>query len=304
MARFFPIVEASGGIVAPVAPSVIAGSRARRYRLGVHAMGIAGVTLVLWLAVGAALGGEAPGTPSIAYDDGRLTVRLAGVPLDDVLDAVASETGIEIQGEIRDHRSVSKRFDAVPLPEALDRLLGNQNFLLTYEADGRPARLRLLGVPQPPLDATARPVTILTLSQLVMDHPPVAVSRRLATVIGSPHASLSQLLIAARRAENPILRAEARALFVASIEKGRSLRDAFRRVDEGVLARFAQRRAGSRAHELLRHVAAGARDPEIRRRATRALDRLPRTTLGRGNAYRRPGPPLARLSRRGDPAGG
>lgn len=89
--------------------------------------------------------------PDVHYRDGRLSARIQGLPLDDVLRAVSAETGLRFDGTPLDERDVFKRFDDVPLAEALRRLVGRQNFTLVYGAGGEPERVRLLGVPAPPV---------------------------------------------------------------------------------------------------------------------------------------------------------
>jgi hypothetical protein len=86
--------------------------------------------------------------PEVRYHDGRLTVYAAGALRADVLAAVEREAGISLAGSVLDARPVNKRFENVPLAEALDRLLGDQNFVLFYQ-DGRPHRVELGGLAQP-----------------------------------------------------------------------------------------------------------------------------------------------------------
>ena len=89
--------------------------------------------------------------PVVRYHDGRLSARIQGVPLDEVLHAVSAETGVRFDGTPIDERDVFKRFDDVPLAEALRRLIGRQNFTLVYGAGGQPERVKLLGAPALPV---------------------------------------------------------------------------------------------------------------------------------------------------------
>src|ERR1051326_1203772 len=102
--------------------------------------------LVLALAIAwARLPIATAGERVIQYANDALTVRLAKAPLADVLDEVARQTGAEVHGELRAPHEVTAEFDTVPLPEALHRLLGDQNFALVYGTGGRLRVVKLLG---------------------------------------------------------------------------------------------------------------------------------------------------------------
>src|SRR5438094_9891996 len=89
-----------------------------------HASALLAVAMTLACVPARATG--TPDPPVLRYRDQRLTVRLHHVPLDEVVQLFARETGAEIHGEPVDLREVTKRFDSVPVPEALGRLLGAQ----------------------------------------------------------------------------------------------------------------------------------------------------------------------------------
>ena len=88
---------------------------------------------------------------SISYADGRVTAEIRFVPLDEVIALLAARAGVQFYGELRDRREVSARFQGIRFRDAVDRLLGDQNFSIAYDASGRPARVELWGMPaQPP----------------------------------------------------------------------------------------------------------------------------------------------------------
>jgi hypothetical protein len=49
-----------------------------------------------------------------------------------------------VRGQVRTRRDVTAEFDAVALPEALSRILGDQAFALVYGSEGRLKAVRLL----------------------------------------------------------------------------------------------------------------------------------------------------------------
>lgn len=87
--------------------------------------------------------GASPSAPVLRYEDGRLTARLEGVPLSEVVDALGRETGATITGDV-DATPVHQHFEQVPIRQALHRFLRLPNFILTYE-DGRLVSIHLLG---------------------------------------------------------------------------------------------------------------------------------------------------------------
>ena len=123
--------------------------------------------------------------PLIAYSNDALTVRLSGVQNSDILAELARQSGAEIRGQVREPREVTADFESVPLPEALARLLGEQNFALVYGKGGRLKAVRLLGGDQ--LGAPASPTITVppaapgapfpgSLPELIDRHPPAPVA--------------------------------------------------------------------------------------------------------------------------------
>src|SRR5439155_6626544 len=82
------------------------------------------------------------------YRQDALTVHRVKAPLAWVLQEIGRQTRAAIKGELREQREVSADFEASPLPEALHRLLGDQNFTLVYGNGGRLRAVKLLGRPQ------------------------------------------------------------------------------------------------------------------------------------------------------------
>ena len=86
-------------------------------------------------------------TPIVRYGDDRLSVRLVDVPPMRILEELARGTDAVVRGRVAEAPPVSARFDDVPLPEALHRLLGRQNFTLAYDGRHRLRAVTLLGGP-------------------------------------------------------------------------------------------------------------------------------------------------------------
>src|SRR5262249_37849818 len=93
-------------------------------------------------------GADDAATKTIELKGDRLTVRVTGVALEEVLQAVVTPSKGELRGSVKQPHDVTTDFEDVPLQDGLARLLGDQNFVLTYREDGTLRALTLLGGPQ------------------------------------------------------------------------------------------------------------------------------------------------------------
>ncbi len=94
-------------------------------------------------------------TARVEYRNDLLSVDLQRTPLADVIDELGRQSGAAIHGHVRKPRELSLLFADVPLPDALERVLGEQNFTLRYGAGGRLEAIDLLGEPRPLLAPAA-----------------------------------------------------------------------------------------------------------------------------------------------------
>jgi hypothetical protein len=232
-------------------------------------------SLVIAAALGCPLAWATDSGPDVRYHEGRLSVRLEHVPLDAVLAAITRETGIEVRGELREAREVSAQFDDVPLPEALDRLIASQSFVLRYGDDGRAVRVDLLRgapatttatVPPPALAVPAGPPNIAALTA---SQPAVVVSPRAAQMLGGSSLRLNRVL-QGLRVEDPAVRSEVQGIFLRAIESDATLRQTFRGMDAAQLTSMARTLAGPFGDEMLEYFSTRATDPMFRGKATSA----------------------------------
>jgi hypothetical protein len=249
--------------------------------------------MLLVAAVAGATGGEVAGRV-VRYESDRLTVRLAGAPVGEVLDDLARQAGAEIRGTVTNPRDISVEFEDVPLSDALHRLLGDQNFALVYGEDGRLRAVKLLGGPQGPPSpggpaslASTGPAgvppaktydVVGTLTGLVMSHPPVPVSGRLAQALGSSSASLQQLIDAGLRHQDASVRSEAMRQSLRVIEAEPEFHtaalDALKGMGDADIGNLLRGVAGANAEEVATHVASQARGTELRIKAAGVLREL------------------------------
>src|SRR5437016_827213 len=192
---------------------------------------MAGIVLAAMLCWRNARAAEDTPAPLIRYSNDALTVRLSGVPNSEILEELARQSGAEIRGQVREPREVTADFKSVPLPEALARLLGEQNFALVYRKGGRLKAVRLLGDDQAGAPTTTLPATPAapfpgSLAELIDRHPPVPVAGQLADALGAQSATLRQLLDLSLHHGDPAVRAEALRTGMATLETEPELRSA------------------------------------------------------------------------------
>ena len=219
----------------------------------------------------------------IHYEGDRLTVRLAGAPVTDVLDELGRQAGAEIRGQVRDPREVSVEFEGVPLAEALHRLLGDQNFALVYGNEGRLKSVRLLGGPQTAAAAgAAAPLASPPSPPGIMDafakHPPIAVAGHVGEALGGQQASLLQLFDLSVHHADPTVRAEAARIVIGTIDTDPSLRASvlaqLNAMDDAALGAFFRSMAGDNAQEVAMQIMTTARTSEFRSKASAVLQQL------------------------------
>ncbi len=223
----------------------------------------------------------------LGYEGDRLTVHVERVPLDEVMEAVVAATGVELRGQLQDWREVTKQFDDLPLAEALDRLLGRQNFALLYDRDGQPRTLRLYGLPQPRTPPTKSPAPSRTLMHAFNAAPAVSLPPGLRTVLRTAQARPARLLGVAVRQGDPAIRAEARRVLVEVVNGNAALRKALKEAnDDGIVATARSWPSGTRG-ELLLQLAREVGDPSVRGMFLRAHLELLRERTARGAVAQR-----------------
>jgi len=213
-------------------------------------------------------------SPIVTYRSDRLSVRLEKVPLEDVLAELGRVSGAEIRGAPREPRDLTARFDDVPLPEALHRLLGDQNFMLKYGEADRLRMIELFGGPQEPRNASSTSPA----AGPVGGASPAAGSTMPQNLAVAISVLERQLFDATMQQQDAELRNEALHASLAAFEAEPDLRSSVLRVlggvDDAALGQALRGFAGSRAEEIANQVATQAKAGELRSRALSVLQRL------------------------------
>ena len=251
----------------------------------------------LGMSAPAARGADDAAAPDrvIRYENDALTVRLAGVPVTDVLSELERQTGASVRGSLIDPREVTAEFKAVPLPQALARLLGDQNFALVYGEGGRLRVVTLLPgakvAGRPALTTTstlvqgANMMSLEEFAELIESQPPVRCDGVLADALG-PTATYRQLFDTALSHADASVRMTAVGVAIRSIEGQPDLRAKLVGTASGLdadrLSQLIESAAGNRAQEFASNVTAQTRATEVRAKFSTALHHLRRRGAGAG----------------------
>jgi hypothetical protein len=228
---------------------------------------------------------DAPPPKTIVLTGDKLTVKVNAVPLDDVLKAVVAPSNGEIRGSVKEPHDVTIDFEDVPLRDGLARLLGDQNFVLTYREDGTLRAVTLLGGAQDESSGArivkqAQPAQpSVSPGELMQRSVPVPPGGRLALFLGQPNATLQQLLDISLRQDDPALRVEAMRAGLGAIDTQADLKamvvKSLSDVDDHTLENVVRTVAQDRAREFVSQTAAISRTPEIRARTIQLLQHMP-----------------------------
>jgi hypothetical protein len=233
------------------------------------------VTGVLVVAL-ALLGTIAPGLaspPAVTWEDDTVTATFEGVPVDEAVAALARAAGVEVRGAVQEQGDIHARFERARFPEVLDRLLGEQNFTITYDAAGRPRRVELLGMPgvsEPP----AWRGTPGGFGNVVTGYGEVGLPPVLANALGRQRADLGWVLRRSARHQDPAIAAAAVALFVHTVDAEPRLHDALLRTDDAKVTRVLRMWFGPGTERLLGALAEETHDPLLRSKALRLEQQL------------------------------
>ena len=236
----------------------------------------------------------------IEYHNDRVTVRVHGVPVREILEEIARQGGADIRGEVRRPRAVSVEFEDILLTDALGRLLGEQNFTLTYDDTGGLRAVELLGGPEaavakhdenapgtkagdkkwkwPPTEEARH--ALENLETFARRPDPIRVTGRLADALGTKTPTVGQLIEASSHHEDPRVQERAIITVLRTLESDPQTRsalvtaiDAFE--DQRLLTVVNETaRDPEHAELFVARIARSAQQSEIRTRAGAVLQQL------------------------------
>jgi hypothetical protein len=206
---------------------------------------------------------QSPGTAAgpfpgiITFRDEQLTVRITAAPLRQVMGEISRLSGAQVRWLSQEGEDLtSVEFTALPVTDALRRLLGGRNFLLFYTATGEETKLTQIWI-----SASGQ-----AGNQPGLKSPPVP-QRQTTPLPGSASAPQSGEAASEERAELEALPLET-LLQIARLDQNPSVRvEAIAR-----LAGYAQ--DDSRVQVILSQVAQSDSNPQVQEAAAELLQNL------------------------------
>jgi hypothetical protein len=250
--------------------------------------------LVVAVAVGllAGVAFAADPTPSraraVTVRGDRVSLNVERMRAQDVLRDIARQTGSTLQGEVLEGREVTLDLDAVSLREAVQRVLGEQSFTLTYGDDGKLRTIALRGGPE-------AAVTTTTLGSVPIgpdETPPgwravfvsfdhrkkIPLRGRLAQHIGRDAVAWDYLGNTAFYDDDPRIRTEAVRTGLRAFEEDEALQQALFEAAAGMsdaeMAELIRSICKQRSRDLVKRIGRLTDRPEVRARAGNILREL------------------------------
>ena len=266
---------------------------------------LGGLLIGVWLTGSPALAvaepaSSSPAAPTVRYRDDKLSLEARDVGLDVLLKAIAQESGAELVGAPRTDRAITITLEAAPMAEALERLVGAQNFTLKYDDGGKLKAIELRGgqeaalKPKPadeaPVGDDSTPQKWVAFYKAVDGVGPVPLTGGLRDLFGKNELGMDYLGNLAIGHENARVRREAMREIMRALESDPQRRDAVEQsllaMTDDELAMFVRKTAHYRAEDFVRNALRETSDMELRTRARKVLLEL------RKNPYKGPREPM------------
>jgi hypothetical protein len=243
--------------------------------------------LIFAVAVAAPWTTRSDAAPTVQYADGRITADLRDADLAEVLGEITRQAKLEVRGTPTAQR-LSVQLEAVPLVDALPRLLQGQSFALTYDHAGGVKGVRFLASSTTPWrgalpDTTPSTPEVEPATSLATTDRPVQVDGLLATALGTEDTKFSTVMAVALTSGDARLRADALRVGLGALDDDPDLRDhvlrALDALDDASVADRLREVARDHAEEVARQTARLSRSGPLRRRAA-AVARLLHSSAG------------------------
>ena len=227
--------------------------------------------------------------PAVRYRNDKVTLDVHEVGLDAVLKAIARESGAELVGAVRTERTITIALDDVPIKEALERLVGAQNFTLKYDDGGKLKAIEMRGgqeaaekpkptVDVPPEGDSTPPKEYAFWHAFDRADRTIPISGELRQRIGRDAAGWDYVANTAIGDQDPRIRLAAMRALMRALDADPETRDravaSLSAMTDAELAAFARKTAHYRAEDLVRNVLREMPDRELRYRAREVLREL------------------------------
>jgi YD repeat-containing protein len=250
---------------------------------------VGALLMALAVGVGVALAAPEPAAPApegthvVRYRDDKLSVDLHDVSVATTMADVARESGAELIGTPREDRRLTLVFQDIPMKEALERLVGAQNFTLKYDDAGKLKAIELRGGQEardvPKTDGTAvdekTAAKQYAFFKAFDSTDPIPLNGDLRQRLNESEARYDTLgNIALGHPDPKVRQAALRAILQAldrDPDRKAAVLDALAAMSTEELAAFARARGYHMAEALVRGVLRESSDAELRARARDVL---------------------------------
>jgi hypothetical protein len=233
-----------------------------------------------------------PPPPTVTWSNDTVTIRAEKASASTVVSLIGKESGAQVRGGVPPDRVVSLDLEKVPVKEALERVLGEQNFTLTYGDDGKLKTIELKGGREtgpPPTLAPPysefggrsrgdTPEMWYRMYVLFENRPKVPVDGKLADLSGQDQLNWDYLANMTYGVNDPVARRQAVRTMMRAIEADPEFKAAILSSARGVsaadFATFARATTFDRAEELMRNIARESQIPEFQQQARAVLAEL------------------------------
>jgi hypothetical protein len=232
-----------------------------------------------------------PKPPSVRWHDDKISVDLHEASIESVLEAIAKASGAELIGSARSDKPLTMSFEDVPVKDALERLVGAQNFTLKYDDGGKLRAIELRGGPE----AKKPPKPGEPEKEIENETPPkqyaffkafdrremIPVTGELQKASGKDELGWDYLGNLAIGHPDPRVRQAAMRALLKALDQDPDMKasvlTSLNAMNGQELAAFARTRTYWRAEDVVRNVLRESSDPDVRTRARDVLRELKKT---------------------------
>jgi hypothetical protein len=253
------------------------------------------VIVLACLLGSSALAADTPAKPDAAknvvrYRNDRVTARVQGMEPDAFLAEIAKQSGAKLSGTIERGQPVNAEWTDIPLKEALEHVLREQNYTLTYGEDGTLRAIQLKGLRQEaaaakPGDAPAgasdedfKKTPQYALYKAFETPERVPVEGPVAKRLGKSESPWDLLTNTAIADDDPAVRRSAVESGMRAVEANEQLRQAITStaaaMTDAQLAAWARATMYHRAEDFMRNVRRSTTLPDFRDRSGAVLREL------------------------------